>query len=215
MRYFSCVFFFLCAVLVSALAADIRDPAVYEHPVHSDDSDLKTVQESFSASPMVADYVQTKTIKRLNRSLESSGRMVIRPGTGIAWITEKPYASAMIVGRDYMKQQIGSRTVVMDVSENRIYLSIAEALESIFAGDFSHIDTVFDSFFLRDGDTWYLGLIPKDDAVQSFVQSITIQGTKTVDAVLLTEVSGDSILYTLENVEQRTLNSDEEKLFSL
>lgn len=214
MRYFSCVFFFLCAVLVSALAADIRDPAVYEHPVHSDDPDLKTVQESFSASPMVADYVQTKTIKRLNRSLESSGRMVIRPGTGIAWITEKPYASAMIVGRDYMKQQIGSRTVVMDVSENRIYLSIAEALESIFAGDFSHIDTVFDSFFLRDGDTWYLGLIPKDDAVQSFVQSITIQGTKTVDAVLLTEVSGDSILYTLENVEQRTLNSDEEKLFS-
>lgn len=215
MRYFSCVFFFLCAVLVSALAADIRDPAVYEHPVHSDDPDFKTVQESFSASPMVADYVQIKTIKRLNRSLESSGRMVIRPGTGIAWITEKPYASAMIVGRDYMKQQIGSRTVVMDVSENRIYLSIAEALESIFAGDFSHIDTVFDSFFLRDGDTWYLGLIPKDDAVQSFVQSITIQGTKTVDAVLLTEVSGDSILYTLENVEQRTLNSDEEKLFSL
>ncbi len=212
-RIFPVVLFF-CCFAATVFSADIYDESIYSHPLQADDSGFETVKNSFSTSSMTADYIQIKTIKSLDKKLESSGRMILLPGTGIAWITEKPYASKMIVGRNSMKQQVGSRIITMDVSGNGIYLSIAEALESIFAGDFSRLEDVFDLYFVSSGGGWFLGLVPKDSNVKSFVHSITIGGSVSIDTVLMRENSGDSILYKLKNVEQRKLTADEEKEFS-
>lgn len=207
------VLFFFC-VLAAVCAVDIYDESIYANPLQEGDTGFEAVKASFSPSPMTADYTQIKTVRRLDKNFESSGRMIILPGTGIVWITEKPYASKMVAGRSGMKQQVGSRIVAMDVSQNGIYLSFAGALESIFAGEFSGLEDVFDLFFTADEGRWFLGLVPRDENVKAFIRSITIEGSGTVDAVLMEENSGDSVLYRLENVEQRKLTEDEEKEFS-
>lgn len=187
----------------------------YGKPLDYNDEGFHKVRKAFSPSPMSADYIQTRTIQRIGKTLESSGKMVVLPGTGIAWMTEKPYASTMVVGRTGVTQRVGTRVTRLDASKNQTYLSMAEVLESVFTGDFSRTEETFDAFFDSGGVTgrWRLTLIPKDTAVKTFVHSIAITGAEAVGAVLLTEVSGDTTLYTLENVEQRELNADETQAF--
>lgn len=207
--------FLILLIITNLFAIDVNSNEIYNNQLVDSNADFILMQTSFKNTSMVADYKQTTSIKRLNKKLVSSGEMILIPGKGIAWFTQKPYASTMLIGRDFMKQKIGSKTVVMDVSENQIYLSIADALESIFAGNFKNIKEVFATYFFTEGAVWYLGLIPKDKNVASFVENITIKGTLTVEVVLMKEKVGDEILYEFTNVEQRELTETEKEAFNI
>lgn len=209
---------FVCAILAMSVLTGLAaadGAGLFDSPLDRSDERFIRVEETFTGDPIVADYVQTRTIGRLGRSLESSGRMIVRPGYGIAWQTMKPYASLMVVGRSTMFQQVGTRMVQMDVSGNLVYLAMAQAIESVFSGDFSQVDTVFDAFFIENDGKWVIGLVPVDETIASFVGSITITGDRTLESVTMVETSGDSILYEFENVEMRELESDENALFEI
>ena len=105
--------------------------------------------------------------------------------------------------------------VQMDVSGNLVYLAMAQAIESVFSGDFSQVDTVFDAFFIENDGKWVIGLVPVDETIASFVGSITITGDRTLESVTMVETSGDSILYEFADVEMRELESDENALFEI
>ncbi len=209
---------FVCAILAMSVLTGLAaadGAGLFDSPLDRSDERFIRVEETFTGDPIVADYVQTRTIGRLGRSLESSGRMIVRPGYGIAWQTMKPYASLMVVGRSTMFQQVGTRMVQMDVSGNLVYLAMAQAIESVFSGDFSQVDTVFDAFFIENDGKWVIGLVPVDETIASFVGSITITGDRTLESVTMVETSGDSILYEFADVEMRELESDENALFEI
>lgn len=209
---------FVCAILAMSVLTGLAaadGAGLFDSPLDRSDERFIRVEETFTGDPIVADYVQKRTIGRLGRSLESSGRMIVRPGYGIAWQTMKPYASLMVVGRSTMFQQVGTRMVQMDVSGNLVYLAMAQAIESVFSGDFSQVDTVFDAFFIENDGKWVIGLVPVDETIASFVGSITITGDRTLESVTMVETSGDSILYEFADVEMRELESDENALFEI
>ena len=194
---------------------------VFAHPLNRSDADFIRVEKGFSATPIAAAYTQTRTISRLNKSLASSGTMIVKPGAGIAWLAQKPYESLLLVGLEGMRQKTGERTVSMDAAGNQIYLAIAKALDGLFLGDFLSVEAAFDVFFASSGSgsEWVIGLIPKEKAMKAAIAFIEARGRleggrALVASLIMKEAGGDSILYEFGNLEARALDESEEALFS-
>ncbi|MBR1919312.1 MAG: outer membrane lipoprotein carrier protein LolA [Spirochaetales bacterium] len=202
------------ALSISAIALD--DPKLFDSQLDRNDPAFISMQESFSELPLVASYTQKKHIAKIGRDLVSTGKMLMAPGKGMAFIIERPYESVMVVGKEQMKQQIGSGKVKqLDVSGNHIYTSMATSLESIFTGDYDSIERNFHISFISEGGRWVIGLKPRDKALSAFIESISIAGREELEELLMVEKSGDYVLYTFEDARQRELNENEEKTYSI
>ncbi len=201
---------------LSLSAVELDSQKVFGRELDRSDPDFVSMQERFSDLPLVASYTQTKHISKIKKDLVSTGKMLMAPNRGMVFIIERPYRSVMIVGRDQMKQQVGSGKVSqMDVSKNHIYTSMASSLESIFTGDYDTIEKNFKISFLSQDGRWYLGLRPREKTLSAFIESITIAGRDTLEELLMKEESGDYVLYTFTECIQRELGQDEEKYYSL
>ena len=202
-------------VLISFSLAIYAD--VFDHPADIADPGFVSFCSRFSGSSMVSDYTQIRRVERLGLELESNGRVYILEGEGMAWIAEEPYESIMIVGRDSIRQRIGSdETTVLDVSGNQIYLSIADAVENVFIGDFDSIDSVFDVYFQEHANMWQIGLIPKNQAVASFLSYIIINGSEELFSdVSVMQSDGNSVRYIFSNIERRGLSDEEREVYSI
>lgn len=202
--------------VMSFFALDMDSKEIFKNLLDEKSEEFSKIESLFSKSAMKARFHQTKFVPKFNRNLKSFGTMMLKPGKGMAWITEKPYESVMVVGKDKLKQRIaGGKVSSQNVEGNTIYVAIAEAMENVFSGRFSLIHDVFETYFLKEDSSWYIGLVPKHDDFSSFVSFITIAGKNNIDRVFMQEVGGNSILYEFENVELRDLNEKEEAVFSL
>ena len=201
---------------LSIFPVEMNSKEIFKNPLNESSDDFKEIEKTLSSSAMKASFVQTKAIPKFKRELKSSGTMMLKPGEGMAWLTEKPYESVMVVTKDSMKQQVaGGKVVSQNVEGNTVYLAIAEAMENVFSGRFSLIHDVFEAYFLKDNDGWYIGLVPKNDDFSSFVSFITLHGNKYIEKVFMQEKGGNTILYEFEDVELGELNAKEEAVFSL
>jgi len=204
----------LISILLIFLCATIFCSDVFDHPATEDKAGYEELKNIFPKGAMASRYVQTKTIKRFKRSLKSEGMMYLDPDVGILWLSEKPYKSKMLITDDEVSEVVGKKRMEMDTRENATYKSISSSLQSVFTGEFEEIEGTFNVYFLKDGTSWSLGLIPKDGSLRSFIEGIEIKGSKSVESVLMAESSGDSVLYEFTESESRDLLQDEKELFS-
>jgi hypothetical protein len=227
MRYFTG----LCAVVflfcrVSALAA--QENSVFAHPLNTETRGrFNAVCAGISAYPVVkGTFEQTKTIKRLGRSLVSRGGFVIASEQGMLWITKTPFPSTMAVGRDFIVQSTpGGARSKLDAKGNETFLSLADTLSSIFTGNAGTLTAKFDVYFSEQTSAgaaeWIIGLAPKESAVRSFAERITLAGTVAggealIHSMVIAEPSGDSVRYALANHRfAAALDADEKAAFSL
>ena len=139
---------------------------------------LENVCSKLAEHPnMKGDFSQVKTIKKVNRSLKSSGKFIFSLD-GIMWKTEKPFPSSIVVGMTSIVQTMpdGSKNVI-DASSNQIFGSIATTLSSIFSGNIVGLQSNFDVSFSMNGTEWTAELLPKDDAVLMILKKLTVSGT--------------------------------------
>ena len=178
--------------------------------------DYSFISDAFSGSSMAGLFKQTKTVTGSPRSFTSTGSILIKTGKGIVWVTEKPYPSILVVGRDVLIQKIrDGKATHLDIANNPIYIQIATSMECVFSADFSKIASLFTTYLTTDATGWELLLIPKDKTVASFMSSITMKGSSTFDSLKMVETTGDSILYEFSDMVQRELTDEELALYSL
>ena len=181
---------------------------------------LENVCSKLAEHPnMKGDFSQVKTIKKVNRSLKSSGKFIFSLD-GIMWQTEKPFPSSIVVGMTSIVQTMpdGSKNII-DASSNQIFGSIATTLSSIFSGNIVGLQSNFDVNFSTNGNIWTAELTPKDDAVSMILKKLIVSGTYTpsfaeMDKIVMEESSGDTIAYSFTNRNYpKELTADEKSIF--
>jgi hypothetical protein len=168
------------------------------------------------------DFVQTKTISRLGRSLVSKGFFIIDSGLGMVWDTRSPFPSIMAVGRDYIIQSgpDGKKTK-LDAAGNETFLRISDTISAVFSGNAKKLADNFEIYFLEEprsaGDTvWTIGLVPRDASIRTFASSIIMTGDSQLRTLVLNEQSGAAVRYELFNHSfPGALSPSEKNLFSL
>ena len=178
--------------------------------------DYSFISETFGGKIMAGLFKQTKTVAGSPRSFVSTGSILIKTGMGIVWVTEKPYPSILVVGRDVLIQKIrdGAPTH-LDMAQNPVYAQIATTLECVFSADFTQMSETFRTYLSGDEKGWSLKLIPKSKTVASFMESIEMAGSDTFEYLKLYETTGDAIAYEFSDMENRELTDEELAVWSL
>lgn len=199
----------LCALLCLCLCFCV-------FALNSEDLAFLKSLDSFSGSCLAGTYSQVKSVVGSNRALTTTGKVLISPEDGIAWLAEKPYESKLIVAEDHLTQQIRkNKPTVLDVSGNEIYTNIATALECVFFGDFETMLKVFNAELKGNEESWLLTLKPAEKALSSFIKSIEISGDKTLKQLCMYESTGDKIEYNFNDLVSRELTGEEKAVYSL
>jgi outer membrane lipoprotein-sorting protein len=188
---------------------------VFDHPLTGETRRRFTaVCEAMAEHRLMrGNFVQTKTLKRLNLSLVSQGIFVVDAGQGIIWDTRSPYSSVMAVGRDFVVQSSAGRTTRLDTADNAAFVRISETMSAIFTGDIQKLTGNFKLFFTEEGKAWTLGLLPNDAAIRSFARAIVINGDSALRTVILYEQNGDTVTYELSDHSYPSVLSSNEKAY--
>ena len=162
-------------------------------------------------------FEQEKILSRLNRSLKSSGNILIAAQLGMVWDTVRPFPSTLVLGRDFLIQsRPGGQRTVLSAGGNETFLRLADVISAVFSGNAQSLVDNFEVYYSGNTASWELALIPLDKAIGAFIQRIIMKGGEVIRSIEMTEQNGDSIYYLLSNHSfPAELNADEQALFAL
>ncbi|MCL1815268.1 MAG: outer membrane lipoprotein carrier protein LolA [Treponema sp.] len=209
----------LCAIFLAmplVLAAQTDDP-IWRHPLSAEtrprfDRVCKTMTQH---KIIKGEFVQTNSLNRLGRSLVSRGYFTVDAGLGVILDTRSPFPSITAVGRGYILQSSGGRTTRMDASGNEIFIRISQAMSAVFSGDSKALIDVFEVHFSETGETWTLGLLPRDSTTKTFVKAIIMRGDSVLREFTFHEQNNGTIRYELSGHSYPVeLSSNEKTLFA-
>ncbi|HOT61240.1 MAG TPA: outer membrane lipoprotein carrier protein LolA [Treponemataceae bacterium] len=192
---------------------------VFSKPATGDSrAELERSCAALSRSPVMrGSFTQRREIKKLGRSLVSSGRFALSRADGMLWDTRKPFPSAMALTDSRIVQTSGQgKKSVIDARENPSFQQFADTIRSVFSGDVDALFARFEVFFVSGPDgAWELGLIPKDATIKQAISSMRLSGKANVEGFVLLEPSGDTVTYRFaDHSFSEALTDDERKLFS-
>ncbi len=150
-----------------------------------------------TASPLtVGNFKQTRNIKKLNRDFVSTGSFAIDREAGIVWDTEKPFPSVLWVGDNAIVQWDVNRNVkkTMAAKDNPVFAEFSGTIQSVFSGKFDELARNFDIFFVA-GDSFSVGLVPKEKAVARVIASIVLSGRTELEKVTIVDGEGNLVVY--------------------
>lgn len=198
------VFLFCCGVL--SVAAREKDPV------------LEDILARITGEGVVrGDFVQTKMIQRISRSLRSTGTFTISRNDGIIWNTTKPFPLIMVVGQAGMTQITPQgKKAFFSTGENPVFAHFSQAIQAVFSGDSAVLFDRFDVTASTENlPTWHIVLRPKDDTIRAIIDKIELSGDTTLNSIVVHEPSGDVLSYVFTNhAFTAALTHDEKKLFT-
>jgi hypothetical protein len=166
-------------------------------------------------------FVQTKKISSIGRTLKSSGKFVFC-SDGIVWKTQRPFPSTLALGGGVMIQiSADGKKSVTDMGANETFKNISASLQAVFSGDMNSLEENFEIFFAeKSGGVWNAKLLPKDKNFSAAVSEIFIEGIFSsaecvMNSVSVEEKSGDRILYEFSETQYaQELSADEKSIFA-
>jgi Outer membrane lipoprotein carrier protein LolA-like len=171
------------------------------------------IRARLDAHPLVrAEFVQTRTIKDLERPFVSRGRMLAWGAGGVIWQVEQPVRVTYVL-RDDSTIEIaadGTRSV-RRAHDDRGAARIGRVLRAVLKGDARTLDEWFEAEARISGERWTLVLTPRQGPMASFVKSVQISGGEFVDGVRILEQSGDATQMQFRNLRAGDAPSDEER----
>ena len=200
--------------LLTALTGAEEIPGVFRHPLGpATEKTFNDVCSGLAKYPFVrGNFEQEKYMKKLDRSLKSSGNYIIAADLGMVWDTVIPFKSTMVLGRDFIIQsRPGGQKTVLNAGGNETFLRMADVISAVFSGNSHGLKENFEIYFSGNAASWELGLIPLDKMINVFAQKLNMKGGAVINFIEITEQSGDSIKYIMSNHSFPAGLSDSEK----
>jgi hypothetical protein len=181
--------------------------SVFDHPLSAQNlASFDAICVQLASRPFTKGvFEQTRTMRRQNRPLVSSGDFIIASDFGVVWITKLPAPSITTLGRDYMIQSVpGGTETRIDANGNDMYISMADTISSLFTGNAEKLKSSFDNHYTEtrtaNGKNWTIGLIPRDRTFRNYAQQIVIEGFDGEQGALIISIaiherSGGSLTY--------------------
>jgi hypothetical protein len=164
-------------------------------------SDFEYLQSVMPKDSIVrANFIQTKTVKSLEKPLVSQGKILSVKNKGVVWLIENP---------TYIKKAI----LFDDNSAKSQYAMIAP----FFSGDVSTLQKRFEHELTKASDVWTLKITPKSATVRKNVKYITISSSLNNEFQDVLIFSGDEsfvkINFISDIATNQFLSKEEEALF--
>lgn len=159
---------------------------------------------------MECDFVQTKNIRLLNRSMVSRGHMSYRQPDKLRWEYTTPYTYVFVVNGNKVQILNNKRKDVIDVDRNKMFREIVNIMLSTVAGTCLGDQSSFRTTVTSTQSEYIATLVPqKKDMRQMYANIILHFDTKAgvVNKIVMNEAKGDMTTIELRNIHKnRNLN---------
>ena len=159
---------------------------------------------------MECDFVQTKNIRLLNRSMVSRGHMSYRQPDKLRWEYTTPYTYVFVVNGNKVQILNNKRKDVIDVDRNKMFREIVNIMLSTVAGTCLGDQSSFMTTVTSTQSEYIATLVPqKKDMRQMYANIILHFDPKAgvVNKIVMNEAKGDMTTIELRNIHKnRNLN---------
>ncbi|HTB23020.1 MAG TPA: outer membrane lipoprotein carrier protein LolA [bacterium] len=154
-------------------------------------------------------FVQSKTLRRLDKALLSDGSFALLPGRGLVWRTESPVRATVVVSSKGVFE--------VGATGRRRLTSGSDALtlmRQLLTGDVKALKRTFTLRQEGGARSWRLVLAPRPGPLAGVFRSIETEGTDYARRARLVESSGDESVIDFKDLERGPglLSPDEEAL---
>lgn len=182
-------------------------------------------QRLHSQTPAVlrGQFEQRKHVQGFRQPLVSTGNFAIARQQGLAWHTEAPFASTLVITADKLQtitpaahattDAQAADVQTLDTTREPGLRAFTHLLLALLAGQFEQLQNQFELEDIATQDkTWSVTLRPGDATLARFISRIHIQGQDFVQAVTLHERNGDHSAIRFSGQQPGALTAQEAAL---
>lgn len=155
-------------------------------------------------SSMQCEFVQTKHLKMLNKSMVSNGKMYYQKSNKLRWEYTTPYKYTFILNGSKALLKNNNRTDVVDTNKNRMMKEIGRVMMNTLMGNCLQNDKDFKTSITSTQTEYVATLLPQRKDIKSMFQKIILHFNRKnsmVTSVELVEKNGDRTVIELKNVK--------------
>lgn len=155
-------------------------------------------------SSMQCEFVQTKHLKMLNKSMVSNGKMYYQKSNKLRWEYTTPYKYTFILNGSKALLKNNNRTDVVDTNKNRMMKEIGRVMMNTVMGNCLQNDKDFKTSITSTQTEYVATLLPQRKDIKSMFQKIILHFNRKnsmVTSVELVEKNGDRTVIELKNVK--------------
>lgn len=155
-------------------------------------------------SSMQCEFVQTKHLKMLNKSMVSNGKMYYQKSNKLRWEYTTPYKYTFILNGSKALLKNNNRTDVVDTNKNRMMKEIGRVMMNTVMGNCLQNDNDFKTSITSTQTEYVATLLPQRKDIKSMFQKIILHFNRKnsmVTSVELVEKNGDRTVIELKNVK--------------
>jgi outer membrane lipoprotein-sorting protein len=189
------LFFFTAALPITTLSA-------------AEASVLDQIGEKISQYPVIrAEFTQTKQMQALKRPLITTGQFTYTQSDGVLWQIVQPYHISYVLGEDKIVEiDANGLRKVRRLREVAGLAQVGRVFRAMLGANASDLHSYFDvsapiNSEQTDAGKWQLMLKPRQQQISKSLSLITLSGSQFVEAIVITEASGDSTTLRFKNIQ--------------
>ena len=149
-----------------------------------------------------ATFVEKKTLKLLDKPVESSGELLYTAPDRLEKRTLKPRPESMVLERGTLTIEQKGKRHVLPLQSYPEMAAFIDSIRGTLAGDRAALERVYKLDLEGDEQGWTLKLQPLADRMKKVVERITIVGERnTLRSIDIRQADGDSSLMTITQAE--------------
>ncbi len=123
-----------------------------------------------------ATFTEKRRVEMLDRTLESSGRLVFRAPDTFIRETLKPRREKLEVTGNVLTMSLGERSRTLQLDSAPEAAVIVEAVRGTLTGNRESLERLFDASVSGSAERWSLELVPRDLRLRGQVASVRVSG---------------------------------------
>lgn len=165
----------------------------------NDNSYNQFISEINKDKTFKVDFQQSKTVKGLNKKLNSSGNIYFSFEKGIVWSQIKPFTMRYSITEDWIYQKINDKHEKIPTQDNPFTKLIFTLFNGLFSGDTELLENTFDIDTNQDNDRITLLLVPLDKNIGKHIKSIQIEFIDIIRKIIITETFKNRTIIIFSN----------------
>jgi outer membrane lipoprotein-sorting protein len=151
-----------------------------------------------------ANFVETRRIEMLDRTLQSSGRLSFKAPDSFVRETLKPRHEKLAVDGNTLTMSLGERSRTMQLDASPEAAVIVEAIRGTLTGNRATLERLFETTVSGDASAWMLKLVPRDLRLRGQVSAVEVSGREAMTREVQVQLAdGDRSVMTIEPVASR------------
>jgi len=151
-----------------------------------------------------ATFTEKRRVEMLDRTLESSGRLVFRAPDTFIRETLKPRREKLEVNGNVLTMSLGERSRTMPLDSAPEAAVIVEAIRGTLTGNRATLERLFETTVSGDAHAWTLKLVPRDLRLRGQVSAVQVSGREAMAREVQVQLAdGDRSVMTIEPVAAR------------